>query len=118
MDEASAAVVVSRDSQPEEVDRLERAKLQLEIELEALKTELKRNKKDDVAKAKIEEAQKAISRIDEELAPIKARYDAEKAKSGERHLPHNRGPAGTDCKIGHRGDSGHSQEDRLTPEQG
>ncbi|KAK4702684.1 ATP-dependent Clp protease ATP-binding subunit ClpB, partial [Phenoliferia sp. Uapishka_3] len=83
VDEASAAVRVTRDSQPEEVDRLERAKLQLEIELQALKTELSRNKKDEVAKGKIKEVQEGISRLDEELAPIKARYEAEKAKSEE-----------------------------------
>lgn len=82
MDEASAAVRVTRDSQPEEVDRLERAKLQLEIEVQALKTELSRNKKDEVAKAKIADVQLAISKINDELAPIKARYEAEKAKSG------------------------------------
>ena len=33
VDEAAAAVRVTRDSQPEEVDRLERAKLQLEVSI-------------------------------------------------------------------------------------
>ncbi|KAM0756236.1 hypothetical protein T439DRAFT_320934 [Meredithblackwellia eburnea MCA 4105] len=83
VDEAAAAVRVTMDSQPEEVDRLERAKLQLEIELQALKTELSRNKKDEVSKAKISETNIAIAKIDDELAPIKARYEAEKSKSNE-----------------------------------
>lgn len=82
LDEACAELNVSRDSQPEEVDRLERSKLQLEIELQAIKTELARNKKDEVAKAKVLEVQAAISKIDEELSPIKAKYQAEKQKSG------------------------------------
>lgn len=66
-----SGVRVARDSQPEEVDRLERSKLQLEIELEAIKTELSRNKKDEVAKQKIEDTKAAIAKIDEELGPIK-----------------------------------------------
>lgn len=36
VDEAAAAVRVTRDSQPEAVDRLERKKLQLEVEAHAL----------------------------------------------------------------------------------
>lgn len=67
----------------EEVDLLERQKLQLEIELEAIKTELSRNKGDEVAKQKIEETKVAISRIDDQLAPLKARYQAAKQKSDE-----------------------------------
>ncbi|GAA6024897.1 hypothetical protein JCM10207_000279 [Rhodosporidiobolus poonsookiae] len=83
IDEACSAVRIARESQPEEVDRLERSKLQLEIELHALQSELARDKKDEVAKAKIEETKQAIARIDDELAPIKARFEAEKAKGDE-----------------------------------
>lgn len=61
----------ARDSQPEEVDKLERAKLQLEIELEALKSEHAKNKKDESSKLKIEDVKFQLAKLDEELAPIK-----------------------------------------------
>ena len=83
IDEACSAVRIARESAPEDVDRLERAKLQLEIELHALQGELARDKKDEVSKAKIEECKQAIAKINDELAPIKARFEAEKAKTEE-----------------------------------
>ena len=83
VDEACSAVRIARESQPEEIDQFVRQKLQLEIELHALQGELKRDKNDEVAKQKIEECKQAISRIDDQLAPIKARFEAEKAKSDE-----------------------------------
>ncbi|GAA6035987.1 hypothetical protein JCM8097_005201 [Rhodosporidiobolus ruineniae] len=83
VDEACSAVRIARESQPEEVDRLERARLQLEIELHALQGELARDKKDEVAKQKIEETKQAIAKINDELAPIKARFEAEKSKGDE-----------------------------------
>lgn len=83
IDEACSAVRIARESAPEDVDRLERAKLQLEIEMHALQGELARDKKDEVAKAKIEEVKQAIAKIEDELAPIKARFEAEKAKTEE-----------------------------------
>ncbi|GAA5876075.1 hypothetical protein JCM16303_007012 [Sporobolomyces ruberrimus] len=83
LDEAASAVRIARESKPEEIDTLERSKLQLEIELHALNTELARDKKDEVAKAKIEETKRAISNIDDQLAPIKAKFEAEKSKTDE-----------------------------------
>ncbi|GAA5972642.1 hypothetical protein JCM11641_002951 [Rhodosporidiobolus odoratus] len=83
LDEACSAVRIARESQPEEVDKLERQKLQLEIELHALQSELARDKKDEAAKQKIEGAKQAIARLDDELKPIKARFEAEKAKGDE-----------------------------------
>lgn len=82
-DEASAAIRVARDSQPEEVDRLSRMKLQLEIELTALRREVERNKKDDVSKEKISQVEEQLSKIEEEIAPILARYNVEKGKAEE-----------------------------------
>jgi ATP-dependent Clp protease ATP-binding subunit ClpB len=70
IDEAASGVRVARDSLPEEVDSLNRAKLQLEIELHAIKGELAKNKKDEVAKQKIHDLESAIAAIDEQLAPI------------------------------------------------
>ncbi|GAA6062402.1 hypothetical protein JCM10212_006188 [Sporobolomyces blumeae] len=83
IDEACSAVRIARESQPEEIDQFERQKLQLEIELHALQSELARDKKDEAAKAKIEDTKQAIARIDDQLAPIKARFEAEKSKSDE-----------------------------------
>ncbi|BGO94734.1 hypothetical protein NBRC10512_007319 [Rhodotorula toruloides] len=83
VDEACSAVRIARESRPEEIDKLERQKLQLEIELHALQTELARDKKDEVAKQKIEDTKQAISKIDDELAPIVARFEAEKSKGDE-----------------------------------
>ncbi|GAA5947073.1 hypothetical protein JCM3765_002140 [Sporobolomyces pararoseus] len=83
LDEAASAVRIARESQPEEIDQLERQKLQLEIELHALNSELARDKKDEVAKAKIEETKRAISQIEDQLAPIKAKFQAEKSKTDE-----------------------------------
>lgn len=55
----------------------------MEIELHAIRGELAKNKKDEVAKQKVEDLQASISHIDEELQPIMARFQAEKAKSDE-----------------------------------
>lgn len=57
--------------------------MQLEIELHALRNEASKNKKDEAGQQKIQELEGNISRIDEELAPIKARFQAEKSKSDE-----------------------------------
>lgn len=50
MDEACANVRVQLDSQPEEIDNLERKRIQLEIELHALEKE-----KDKASKARLVE---------------------------------------------------------------
>lgn len=50
VDEACANVRVQLDSQPEEIDNLERKKIQLEVELHALEKE-----KDKVSKARLAE---------------------------------------------------------------
>jgi ATP-dependent Clp protease ATP-binding subunit ClpB len=69
IDEAAAAVRVARDSQPEEIDKLERQKLQLEVEVQALSKD-----KEEASKTRLKEAKAEISRIDEELQPLKAAY--------------------------------------------
>jgi len=83
LDEAASGVRIARDSQPEEIDQLERDKLQLEIELEALTSEAKKGIKTEDSKAKIEQVKAEIAKKDEELAPIKARWQAEKHKGNE-----------------------------------
>ncbi|PWY98401.1 LOW QUALITY PROTEIN: putative heat shock protein HSP104 [Testicularia cyperi] len=78
VDEACADVRVSRETVPEEVDKLERKRLQLEIAVHALSRE-----KDAQSKQSLEETKKQIQAIDDELAPIKAAYEAQKAKGEE-----------------------------------
>ena len=78
VDEACADVRVSRETVPEEVDKLERKRLQLEIAVHALSRE-----KDAQSKQSLEDTKKQIQAIDDELAPIKAAYEATKAKGEE-----------------------------------
>ncbi|EPQ27694.1 uncharacterized protein PFL1_04832 [Pseudozyma flocculosa PF-1] len=78
VDEACADVRVSRETVPEEVDKLERKRLQLEIAVHALSRE-----KDAASKQSLEDTKKQIQAIDDELAPIKAAYEAQRAKGDE-----------------------------------
>ncbi|KAK1086952.1 Heat shock protein hsp98 [Friedmanniomyces endolithicus] len=65
VDEAAAAVRVTRESQPEVLDNMERKLRQLEIEIHALDRE-----KDDASKA-------------QELKPLREKYESEKTRSKE-----------------------------------
>ncbi|CAE7608814.1 CLPB1, partial [Symbiodinium microadriaticum] len=65
IDEACASVRVQLDSQPDVIDRLERKRLQLEVEERALRKE-----KDKAS----------LARVDDELRPLLARMDAERGK--------------------------------------
>ncbi|PWN52140.1 putative heat shock protein HSP104 [Violaceomyces palustris] len=81
VDEACADVRVSRETVPEEVDKLERKKLQLEIAVHALERE-----KDQQSKEALLETKKQITAIEDELGPIKAAYEAQKQKGDEINL--------------------------------
>ncbi|KAF8329777.1 heat shock protein [Cantharellus anzutake] len=72
VDEACAAVRVARETAPEEVDALERQKIQLEVEVHALTRE-----KDATSKERLQAAKKAIADVDEKLRPLRARYEVE-----------------------------------------
>ncbi|KAH9825317.1 P-loop containing nucleoside triphosphate hydrolase protein [Melampsora americana] len=75
VDEAAASVRVTRDSQPEAVDRLERKKLQLEVEAHALGKE-----KDQDSKARLETLKQEIAGLNDELQPLKAAWEAAKSR--------------------------------------
>ncbi|KAI5297031.1 Heat shock protein hsp98, partial [Ascosphaera atra] len=80
VDEAAAAVHVARESQPEELDVLERKLRQLQIEIHALE----REKEDDEASAtRLKEAHEEAANIKEELRPLRERWDREKKRSSE-----------------------------------
>ncbi|KAJ1666967.1 hypothetical protein IW140_004776 [Coemansia sp. RSA 1813] len=73
VDEAMAWTRVQLDSQPEQIDHLERKILQLEIERTALQKE-----KDDASKMRLEAVGQEISQLKDELNPLKLRYEQEK----------------------------------------
>lgn len=78
IDEAAAAVRVTRESQPEALDNLERKARQLEIEIHALDRE-----KDDASRLRLKEAKAEAANIKEELQPLREKYESEKHRSAE-----------------------------------
>ena len=82
MDEAAAMVRTEIDSQPAELDELNRKVMQLEIEQEALKKE-----SDDASKARLEELKKDLSELKEKKNVLNAQWQKEKeAIKKERDL--------------------------------
>ncbi|EFC45337.1 heat shock protein 101 [Naegleria gruberi] len=75
IDEASANIRVQLNSRPEIIDTLERKKLQLQVEATALEKE--KNYSDEKTKQRLEQVKNEISKVDEELKPIKLKYEAE-----------------------------------------
>ncbi|KAL7272019.1 Heat shock protein hsp98 [Rhizina undulata] len=78
IDEAASAVRVTRESAPEAVDTLERKLRQLMIEIHALERE-----KDEASKARLEEARKEAANVQEELRPLREKYEAEKRRTAD-----------------------------------
>ncbi|PYH95081.1 heat shock protein HSP98 [Aspergillus ellipticus CBS 707.79] len=76
IDEAAAAVRVTRESEPEALDNLERKLRQLQIEIHALERE-----KDDASKARLTAAKQEAANAAEELRPMREKYESEKARS-------------------------------------
>jgi ATP-dependent Clp protease ATP-binding subunit ClpB len=78
IDEAAAAVRVTRESQPEALDNMERKIRQLQIEIHALERE-----KDETARARLVQAQQEAANLQEELGPLREKYEREKSRSRE-----------------------------------
>lgn len=78
VDEACASVRVTRETSPEEIDKLERKKLELEIEIHALERE-----KDSLSKERLAVAKKSIADLDDRLQPLKAAYENDKRRGNE-----------------------------------
>jgi ATP-dependent Clp protease ATP-binding subunit ClpB len=78
VDEACAGVRVQLDSRPEEIDVLERKKLQLEIESMALAKE-----KDSASKRRHQDVTKQIASIEEQLKPLLMRFEMERGRLDE-----------------------------------
>ncbi len=77
-DQFRVSVRVTRETAPEEIDNLQRRKLELEVEIHALERE-----KDEASKERLHVARKAIAEVDEELAPLVAAYENEKSRGDE-----------------------------------
>ncbi|PKN03736.1 type VI secretion system ATPase TssH [Candidatus Dependentiae bacterium HGW-Dependentiae-1] len=75
MDEAAAKIKMTIDSQPEQVDRLERTIRQLEIE----KVALTKEKDDPKAKERLSDLEKELGHAKEEHKKLLAQWKAEKA---------------------------------------
>ena len=78
IDEACANIRVQLDSQPEEIDRLERKQLQLEIEKTAVESE-----KDEASKVRLEKIKEELENVKEELKPLMLRHEKEKGAVNE-----------------------------------
>jgi len=74
VDEAASRLRMEIDSMPIELDELERRRIQLEIEREALRKE-----SDDASKARLEALEKELAEIAEEAGAMKQRWEAEKS---------------------------------------
>ncbi|KAL9557852.1 hypothetical protein PS6_001610 [Mucor atramentarius] len=79
IDEAAANTRVQLDSKPEEIDVLERKRFQLEIEAKALGKE-KNNKE---SKERLESVKEEMAKIDEDLKPLKLKYELTKGRLDE-----------------------------------
>ncbi|KAF8213055.1 P-loop containing nucleoside triphosphate hydrolase protein [Mycena galopus ATCC 62051] len=78
VDEACASVRVTRETEPENIDKLQRKKLELEVEIHALERE-----KDAASKERLHLARKAIADVEDELQPLKAAFENEKQRGNE-----------------------------------
>lgn len=73
VDEAAAAVRVTRESQPEALENMERSLRRLEIEIHALERE-----KDEDSRVRLRAAKAEKANIEEELRPLREKYEQEK----------------------------------------
>jgi len=78
LDEACAHIRVQLDSQPEQIDMLERKQLQFEIEAKALERE-----KNPASKERLKAVNNELENIRNELLPLRARYEAERGRVDE-----------------------------------
>ncbi len=73
-----SSVRVTRETEPEAIDKLQRKKLELEVEIHALERE-----KDAASRERLQIARKAIAEVEEQLQPLKAIYENEKSRGEE-----------------------------------
>merc|ERR1712023_84374 len=78
VDEACSRTRVQLDSKPEQIDALERRKLQLEIEQTALQKET-----DEASRKRVAEVEREMAEISEELKPLWLRYENERGAANK-----------------------------------
>ncbi|ELP84553.1 heat shock protein, putative [Entamoeba invadens IP1] len=85
VDEACATLFTQKNSQPEEIDNLERKDTQLTVEKIALERELKQTTEDQKGniKKRLEEIAKELSNNTDKLTKLRANYEKEKGGSEE-----------------------------------
>ncbi|KAL7722708.1 Heat shock protein [Entamoeba marina] len=85
VDEACASLFTQLNSQPEEIDNLERKLIQLNVEKIALEREIKQTTEDKKVgiKERLGVIEKEVSEIQEKLVQLKANYEKEKGGSDE-----------------------------------
>ena len=72
------SVRVTRETAPEAIDKLQRRKLELEVEIHALERE-----KDQASKERLTAARRAIADVEDQLQPLVAAYENEKKRGDE-----------------------------------
>lgn len=78
IDETCAEVRLQADTQPREIDNLQRKRMELELEFHALKKE-----KDIASNARVAEVTKELANLKDELHPLMMKYKREKEKQKE-----------------------------------
>ncbi|EDQ86454.1 uncharacterized protein MONBRDRAFT_11007 [Monosiga brevicollis MX1] len=78
IDEACANARVQLDSRPEEIDQLERRRLQLQVEATALEKE-----KDQASKLRLKDVRKELANIEEQLQPLLMKFEMERGRVDE-----------------------------------
>ena len=79
IDEAASSLRIEIDSMPEEIDTMLRQKIQLEIEREALKKELKAETVNSEVESKIKDISKQIDEFEKKIGVMKAQWTKEKS---------------------------------------
>ena len=83
VDEACSTLYTQLNSQPEEIDTLERRKTQLEVEQAALQREVKEGGAAEKTTARLAEIGKELAELGEKLRGLQAAYEAERGGSAE-----------------------------------
>lgn len=78
IDEAAANVRVQLDSQPEEIDQLERKELQLQVEVTAMERET-----DEISKQRLQQVREELAQVRDKLRPLKLQHEDEKHRFTE-----------------------------------
>lgn len=107
IDEAASRIRIEIDSNPEEIDRLERRLIQLKIEREALRKET-----DEASRKRLEQLEEQIQKTEREYADLKEIWKAEKSLlRGTQQIKEELDKARTELETARRaGDLGRMAE--------